>query len=268
MPDAQAPVVCFLHDLGDRRVWWRLTEALPSWVRALVVQQPPIGRFAPADLTEHIGAAARTVLPDTGVDLAVASGSAADAGAELVADHRAAHVLLVDPDPQVLVGRPGFRAPEPTAEVADFLLAMAPYQEQLRQHGTLPEEGVAAMVDHSLGRCETLDEQDRRLLREIATERLTRTMPWDLSGAHGAAPPSGHDWFTRLSAAPERFTVYSGELAGLGTSLRTALSRDVPGAYVVGGSTRTAFPWLEDPGALAALVTDHLDPRFREDPPE
>ncbi|WP_150239538.1 hypothetical protein [Nocardiopsis quinghaiensis] len=265
MPDAQTPVVCFVHDLGDRRVWRRLTEALPSWVRALVVEQRPTSRLAPADQAEHIEAAARAVLPDTGVDLVVAPDSAAGAGAELVADGSATHALLVDPDPQVLVGRPDFRPPGPSAQIADLLLAMAPYQEQLREHGTLPEEGVEAMVDHFLGRCETLDEQDRRLLHDIATERLTQTMPWDLSTAQEAAPPCEHDWFTRLSASPERFTVYSGELAGLGASLRTVLSRNVPGAYVVSASTRTAFPWLEEPAALAALITDHMDPRFQED---
>ncbi|NYH54845.1 MULTISPECIES: hypothetical protein [Nocardiopsis] len=267
MNGVQAPVVCLVHELGDRRVWWRLIEALPSWIRTLVVEQPPTDRLAPDALAEHIGTAARAVLPEAGADLVVASDRAAGAGSGLVADQRAAHALLVNPDAQALVDHPDYRLPEPTAQVAGFLLAMAPYQEQLREHGTLPEEGVEAMVNHFLGGCEVLEEQDRRLLHDIATAWFVRAMPFDLSDPHGAASSREHDWFACLSAAPERFTVYSGELSGLGAALRTVLSRNVPGAHVVSASTRTAFPWLEEPEALAGLITDHMDPRFREEPP-
>jgi len=45
----------------------------------------------------------------------------------------------------------------------------------------------------------------------------------------------------------------------MGGPLRTVLAREVPRARVVQGPTGTAYPWLEDPGALAILITEHLD---------
>lgn len=268
MSNTRTPVVCFIHDLGDQRVWWRLTEALPPGVRTLVVEQTPTGRLTPAALAEQIMTAARAVLPDPGVDLVVASDVAATAGAELVAGDSAAHALLINPDPGALIGHPDYQVPEPGAETRELLQAMAPYQEQLLTHGTLPTEGISAMVNHSLGRLDALDEQDRSLLSDIATARLTQSMPWDLSAAFGAAPQREEDWFAHLSASPERFTVYSGKNAGLGTAIRTVLSRNVPQTHVMRGSTHTAFPWLETPTTLAALITELVGPEsqnFRQD---
>lgn len=257
----EMPTVCFIHDLGDRRVWQGLIDRLPSRVRAIAVEQPPTSQMAPPLLAGDIETAARPLLPEAGVDLVVGSDIAARTAAELAADGTAAHALLIDPDTAALVGRPGFQVPEPGEETAEFLRAMAPYQEQFHEHGTLPEEGVAAMVGYSLGQCTALDERDRDLLYGIATRRFNEAMPLDLSGAlDGAA--EGPDWFTRLCAAPERFTVYSGNLHSLGEPLRTVLAGEVPQAHIVQGPTSTAYPWLEDPDALAALITEHLDPRL------
>ncbi|WP_017558274.1 hypothetical protein [Nocardiopsis baichengensis] len=253
------PTVCFAHDLGDRRVWQRLIGVLPLRVRAIVVEQPPTGRLAPARVAEHIEASARPLLPETGVDLVVGAGIAARAAAELAADGTAAHALLVDPDTAVLVGHPDFRMPEPGEETADFLLAMAPFDERFRETGMLSEEGIAVMVDHSVGRNTSLDEQDRDLLRGIASKRLTEAMPLDISDAL-SGEAEGPDWFARLRAAPERFTVYSGDLPALGDPLRTVLAHDAPQTRVVQGSTRTAYPWLEAPEALGTLIVERLGP--------
>lgn len=258
MSDTQTPVVCFVHELGHRHVWWRLTHALPSWLRIAVVEQPPTGRLAPTDVVEHIEKAARIAWPGTGVDLVVSADSAAGAAAELVADASAAHALLINPDPQVLVGHPDYDVPAPGRGITEFLRAMAPYQEQLSEQGTLPEEGVAVMVRHSLGHHESLDEQDRRMIQDIAAERFTRAMPLDVSAAQDLPPSGAHDWFTRLSASPERFTVYSGQHVGLGPQVRSVLNRNVPGARLESTPTRTAFPWLEAPEALATLITGHF----------
>lgn len=260
MPDARtAPLVCFLHPLGNGSVWWRLTEAMPSRIRTLVVEQPLTGRITPPGLTQDIAEAARTVLPETGADLVVAPDLAAGAGAELVADRGAAHGLLINPDTAALMGHPGFQDTTLGSDIGHFLKAMAPYYEQLREHGTVPAEGVEVMVEHSLGGCAPLDEQDRRLLRDIATDHMTRSMPFDLP-ADGVAPvPPKHNWFARVSADPERFTVYSGELGYLSDQVRTVVPRNVLGARVVRAAPSTAFPWLEEPAALAALIADLVE---------
>ncbi|WP_052809434.1 hypothetical protein [Streptomonospora alba] len=260
MPEARtAPLVCFLHPLGNEKVWWRLREALPSRVRTLAVEQPPSGRITPPDLTQDIAEAARTVLPETGADLVVAPDLAASAGAELVADRSAAHGLLINPDTAALIGHPGFQTGTLGSDTGHFLKAIAPYSEQLREHGTVPPEGVEIMVEHSIGSCAPLDEQDRRLLRDIATDHMTRSMPLDLPAAGVAPVPPEHNWFARLSAEPERFTVYSGELGHLSEQVRTVVPRNVPGARVVRAAPSTGFPWLEEPAALAALVADLVE---------
>ncbi|WP_052810191.1 hypothetical protein [Streptomonospora alba] len=260
MPEARtAPLVCFLHPLGNEKVWWRLREALPIRVRTLAVEQPPSGRITPPDLTQDIAEAARTALPETGADLVVAPDLAASAGAELVADRSAAHGLLINPDTAALIGRPGFQDATLGSDIKDFLADIAPYSEQLSEDGTVPAEGVEVMVEFSLRSCAPLDEQDRRLLRDIATDHMTRSMPLDLP-ADGVAPvPPEHNWFARLSADPERFTVYSGELGYLSEQVRTVVPRNVPGARIVRASPSTAFPWLEQPAALAALVADQVE---------
>jgi hypothetical protein len=41
--------------------------------------------------------------------------------------------------------------------------------------------------------------------------------------------------------------------------LSTVVSRNVPEVRLVRADTRTGFPWLEEPAALAALIADHLE---------
>ncbi|WP_131098581.1 hypothetical protein [Streptomonospora litoralis] len=250
-----APVVCFLHPLANGRVWWRLTEALPRRIRTLVVEQPLTGRIQPPGLTRDVVEAARAALSRTGVDLVVAPDLAAHAGAELVADGSAAHALLINPDTTALVDQPGYQTPALTSDIGSFLLDMAPYHEQMREQATVPAEGVETMVEFSLRSCAHLDEQDRDLLHDISVEHMTRSIPFDIP-AEGVAAPPEHTWFTRLSADPERFTVYCGEIGPLSEHIRTVVPRNVPQARMVRASPTTGYPWLEQPQALAALIDD------------